>query len=257
MDLFLNQWKENVKRYGFKPAVVDQDGKRETTYSELDDLSGRICAALKKKGVGKGDIIPVCLERRMEFLAAELGILKSGGAFAALSPEYPKERIAYIQKDCGAPFLFNDEFLAEALGEPFSDGGDAEDVKDSDGAFAVYTSGSTGNPKGIIHSHRSLAEAVTRHRALFSPEERDVQLSCASFSFVAMIIDLYTPLSAGQTVHILPEEKRKDVRQIEQYIRQHGITMAFISPQMLRNFRSPGPSLRTGFRDGGERLPAV
>ncbi len=256
MDLFLNQWKENVKRYGFKPAVVDQDGKRETTYSELDDLSGRICAALKKKGVGKGDIIPVCLERRMEFLAAELGILKSGGAFAALSPEYPKERIAYIQKDCGAPFLFNDEFLAEALGEPFSDGGDAEDVKDSDGAFAVYTSGSTGNPKGIIHSHRSLAEAVTRHRALFSPEERDVQLSCASFSFVAMIIDLYTPLSAGQTVHILPEEERKDVRQIEQYIRQHGITMAFISPQMLRNFRSPGPSLRLVIT-GSERVSGM
>ena len=126
MDLFLKQWKENVKRYGSKPAIIDQDGKRETTYRELDELSGRICTALREKGVKKGDIIPVCLERRMEFVAAELGILKSGCAFAALSPEYPKERIAYIQKDCGAPFLFEDDFLTEALGEPFSE---AEEVE--------------------------------------------------------------------------------------------------------------------------------
>ncbi len=250
MELFLNQWKENVKKYGSRPAIIDRDGKRETTYGELDNLSGRICTALKKKGVGKGDIIPVCLERRMEFLAAELGILKSGGAFAALSPEYPEERVAYILKDCGAPFLLNDDFLEEALGEPFSE---AEEAEDADGAFAVYTSGSTGNPKGILHSHRSLAEAVERHRALFLPEESDIQLSCASFSFVAMIIDIYTPLSTGQAVHILPEEKRKDVRQIERYIRQHGITMAFISPQMLRNFHSPVPSLRLVIT-GSERV---
>ena len=250
MELFLNQWKENVKKYGSRPAIIDRDGKRETTYGELDNLSGRICTALKKKGVGKGYIIPVCLERRMEFLAAELGILKSGGAFAALSPEYPEERVAYILKDCGAPFLLNDDFLEEALGEPFSE---AEEAEDADGAFAVYTSGSTGNPKGILHSHRSLAEAVERHRALFLPEESDIQLSCASFSFVAMIIDIYTPLSTGQAVHILPEEKRKDVRQIERYIRQHGITMAFISPQMLRNFHSPVPSLRLVIT-GSERV---
>lgn len=253
MNLFLNQWKENVKKYGSRPAIVDRDGTRETTYSELDALSGRICTALKKKGVGKGDIIPVCMERRMEFLAAELGILKSGAAFAALSPEYPKERVAYILKDCGAPFLLDDNFLEEASGEPLAE---AEEVSGEDGAFAVYTSGSTGNPKGILHSHASLAAAVARHRAFFLPKESDVQLSCASFSFVAMMIDIYTPLSAGQSVHILPEEKRKDVRRIEQYIRQHGITMAFISPQMLRNFRSPGPSLRLVVT-GSERVSRV
>ena len=130
----------------------------------------------------------------MEFLAAELGILKSGAAFAALSPEYPKERVAYILKDCGAPFLLDDNFLEEASGEPLAE---AEEVSGEDGAFAVYTSGSTGNPKGILHSHASLAAAVARHRAFFLPKESDVQLSCASFSFVAMMIDIYTPLSAG------------------------------------------------------------
>ena len=49
MNLFLNQWKENVKKYGSRPAIVDRDGTRETTYSELDALSGRICTALKKR----------------------------------------------------------------------------------------------------------------------------------------------------------------------------------------------------------------
>ena len=82
---FLELFEANVRKSPEKTAIVDRDGERCTTYGALDELSGRICTALKKRGVGKGDIIPIYLDRKMEFIAAEIGILKCGAAFVALT----------------------------------------------------------------------------------------------------------------------------------------------------------------------------
>ncbi|MCM1380707.1 MAG: amino acid adenylation domain-containing protein, partial [Muribaculaceae bacterium] len=253
MKLFLEKWTETVKKYGSKTAVTDMDGKRSVTFAELDGLSGIICAALKSRGVKKGDIVPVCMARKTEYTAVQLGILKCGAAFAALSPDYPKERIEYILRDCGADFAVDEAFVKTAesctVSEPVSVTGD-------DLAFAVYTSGSTGNPKGILHCHSSLSSAVERHRRVFSISESDVQLSCAPFSFVAVLMDVFTPLSVGAEVHILPEEKRRDIRKIERYIEEHNITVTFISPQMLRSFQSGAASLRLVIT-GSERVSRI
>lgn len=253
MELYLNRLKANVEKYGDKPAIIDRDGTRETTYIQLDELSGRICTALKKRGIKKGEIIPVYLERKMEVVAAELGILKCGGVFTTLSYEYPKERVAYIQKDCNAPFLVDEEFMETALNEEPSEG---VEIDLDDNAFAIYTSGSTGNPKGILHSHRSLACAWQRHKEALEMTDKDVQLSTAPLSFIAKILDIFMPLANGQTTHILPEEKRKDIRKIEQYIKQHNITATFISPQMLRNFHVNDSKLRI-VATGSERVSGI
>lgn len=250
---FITIFTDRAGEFSDKAAIVDLDGTRETTYRELDNLSGRICTALKKSGVKKGDAVIVCMDRKMEYIAAELAVLKCGAAFAALLPEYPASRIQYIKDDCQAELVIDEEFVRKALKEEISD---ATEVSPSDAAFLIYTSGSTGNPKGIIHSHKSLTASVIRHEKSFESTAEDVQLSNSPFSFIAMCVDIYTPLAIGQTIHILQDEKRKDVRAIEEYIVKHHITVTFISPQILRLFSVEKSDLRLVVT-GSERLSNI
>ncbi len=250
---FLELFEANVRKSPEKTAIVDRDGERCTTYGALDELSGRICTALKKRGVGKGDIIPIYLDRKMEFIAAEIGILKCGAAFVALTLEYPQARVEYIRKDCGGAFVLDEALLAEALLEEPSE---AVAVTPKDPAFAVYTSGSTGNPKGILHTHKSLASSVRRHSKVLETTPEDIQLSCGPFSFIVMAVDVYLPLGMGYTTHILPEEKRKNIRKIEAYILEHKITVSFISPQMLKMLSVKHSSLRA-IATGSERVSRI
>lgn len=230
---FPEVFQENVRKYPDKVALVDQDGARGTCYAELDLLSSKVCALLLKKGVHKGDMIPVCLPRCMEYIAAEIGVLKAGAAFIALAKDYPKARIDFICQDCHAALVIDEAFMEEAMKETPAD---SVPVTVEDRAFAIYTSGSTGNPKGIMHTHKSMSASIMRYEAIYDATENDVQLCCSPLGFIVMVGDIYTPLALGYTVHILPEEKRRDVRAVEKYVLDHKITLTFISPQMLRLF---------------------
>ena len=251
--MFIDIFLDRVKQFPDKAAIVDMDGARETTYREFNDFSDRICGALKRSGVKKGDAVIVCMDRKMEYIASELAVLKCGAAFVPLSPEYPPERIRYIQEDCQAVQIIGEDFLRGAL---TAEASEAEPVSPSDPAFIIYTSGSTGNPKGIIHSHKSLSASVARHGSVLASTDADVHLCSSPFSFVVLCLDIYTPLSIGQTVHILSEEKRKDIRAVEDYIVSHHITVAFISPQMLRLFSVEDSDLRLVLT-GSERVSNV
>ncbi len=246
-------FREITEKYPSKAAIIDKDGARSTTYAQLDDISSRICGAIMEKGITKGDLVPICMSRCAEYIAAEIGVLKAGAAFIALSPEYPQARIDYISKDCGAKMVIDDEFVRSAIRhEP----ADAVSVNSDDRAFLIYTSGSTGNPKGIVHTHRSMAASVIRHADTFDSTDRDIHLCCGPFSFIVMMVDIYTPLSQGQTVHILAEEKRRDIRAIEKYIKDHDITTAFISPQMLKLMKVDDSRLRLVVT-GSERVSRI
>ncbi|MBR3317493.1 MAG: amino acid adenylation domain-containing protein [Atopobiaceae bacterium] len=126
-------------------------------------------------------------------------------------------------------------------------------------ALVIYTSGSTGQPKGIIHEHAELAAAIERTMGgggTYPRAESDVHLSITPFSFVAMVVDLLTPLCAGNTVHILSEEERREPARIVEYIGGHGITTMFASPQLLRQLPKLPACLRM-VDVGGERLSNV
>ncbi len=250
---FLEIFREVSEKYSSKNALIDMDGKRHITYAQLDEQSSRICGALMDKGVTKGDLVPICMSRCAEYIAAEIGVLKAGAAFAPLSSEYPQARIEHISKDCGAKFVIDDELVQQALTHEPAEG---VPVGLDDKAFLIYTSGSSGNPKGIVHTHRSMAASVVRHAKAFDSTDKDIHLCCGPFSFIVMMVDIYTPLSQGQTVHILPEEKRRDIRALGQYIEDHKITTAFISPQMLKLLKTDSSDLRLVVT-GSERVSRI
>lgn len=254
METFIRLFASNVDRYGRKTAIVDMDGKREMSYESLDRLSSQVAAALVQRGIKKEDKIPVLLPRGREYIAAEIGVLKAGAAFVGLDMAYPEERVAFIQKDCDCAFVIDEVFINEAQNSgPMLQ---VVETSESDAAFAVYTSGSTGNPKGIIHEHKSLLSGIQRYQIAFDMTREDVHASVVSFSFVAVIFDVFLPLAVGATVHILSDSLRKDVLQIEAYLTDHLITTCMLSPQMLKNYSNRSESLRAVIT-GSERVSSV
>lgn len=238
---FLDEFQVMVRKYPDKAALADCNGERMTTYGELYTLSGRIAAKLVQSGEMSDRVVMVCMGRKMEYIAAEIGIMMAGAAFVPVLPEYPEERISYIRKDCQAAAIIDDGWLSDiGMYEPIQPAA----REDGSRAMIIYTSGSTGRPKGIVHTMASFTQAVWRNRRVLYIDENDVQAAGAPMSFVALVLEYFAVLSRGACSHILPEEIRKDVRLLEDYYAARGITCGFISPQMLRLFKNKSNTLK-------------
>jgi len=237
-----------------KTAIVDQDGHRRTSYAQLDAMGARVAALLARSGAGRNDIIPVLLPRDVTYVAAIVGIFQAGAAAAPLDPAYPAERIDYIRKDCGCPVAIDEDFMRRAMSSAPLER--IVEPSPSDRALVTYTSGSTGRPKGVLHNWTGVMAGVERIRNISDVCAEDVVASSAPFSFIALLLDLLTPLAAGATVHILSNERRRDVVKIADYIAEHDITGIFLSPQMLKRFHNRGERLRYVLT-GSERLSKV
>ncbi len=254
---FLDRFEQIVDRYPDKAAIVDMDGARCTTYRELRDLSRRVAAGLcGQVGPGAADgvdgsAVLVCMDRRMEYVAAEIGVMMAGAAYVPLIPEYPQDRVDYIRKDCGAVCCIDAAWM-EALGEAAA-GEDILKRDDDKRAMIIYTSGSTGAPKGIVHSHSSLFDGVMCIVGALGFDERTCLAASAPLSFVVSLMEYHAVLGSGGCVHMLSEEVRRDVRLLEVYYAEKEITCGFISPQMLRYFRNRGKALKM-VMTGSERV---
>ncbi len=260
---FLDRFGEIVKRQPERTAIVDMGGKRCTTYRELYERSKKAAAKLRGMGGVQGKAVLVCMDRRMEYVAAQIGVLMAGAAYVPLLPEYPEERVEYIKKDCGAVCTADAVWMEDA-GAYEQDSYPADNwppdncpadncPADTDRALIIYTSGSTGRPKGIVHSHASLFGGAMRVVEALGIGEEDCFAASAPLSFIASVMEYYAVLSAGGCVHMLSGDVRRDVRLMEDYYARNGITCGFISPQMLKHFKNRGSALKKVFT-GSERV---
>ncbi len=243
-DIFINN--------ASKTAIVDNEAKRHTTYEELDSLSSKISSKLISLGCIPGDVVAILLDRKAEYIAAYLGILKAGCCVVSLIKEYPKDRIDYIVGECNAKYIIREDFFYDIDSyesiEPII-------LDDEDNAFLIYTSGSTGKPKGILHSIAALAFSVQRQKFLFDNVENIIYGATAPMSFIAFVLEYLVTLYCGGTIHILSDYVRKNVREMEKYFNENGITASFISPQLLRMFNGAAKLVRVF--TGSERLSGV
>lgn len=231
-------------------AIVDRGGKRLITYGQLDEMSGRIAAEVVKSGCEKGSIIPIKIPKSAEYIAAEIGVMRAGCVFTPLITDYPDERVEYIKSLCKSKTLIDLEFVERAMkNEPQKQWAD---LKDEDGSYVVFTSGSTGNPKGIYHTQKSFDSSINGYISAFCFEKNDIYLDIVTQSFIAAKIN-YTPLALGATVHILSDDERKNIRFLEDYILDNNITVAVIGPAQQKIFKNKSKSLKR-IISLGERL---
>ena len=224
------------------PAVAG-DGLR-LTYGELDRAANRIAHALAARGVRRGAVVAVCMERAPELPAALLGVLKAGAAYVPIDPAYPAERIRYMVRDSGAAVLVTQASLAERMtdaGAPVltvdAAASVAEDVSDArpdvpvdaaDLAYAIYTSGSTGTPKGVMVEHRALANLAGWHAQAFGVTAADRATLVAGVGFDASAWETWPYLSRGASLHVVPEAARTEPAELRDWLAAERITLTFL-----------------------------
>ena len=223
------------------PAVSWQTGT--LTYAELDTAADRVAAELVRRGVRDETPVPILLGRGPDYLVAMLGVLKAGGLIVPLDPGMPEQRIREIVGQTGAQLTIDDTLLAEA-GAPGPDYRPAQ-VRPGQGAYIVFTSGTTGKPKGVIGTHQAVLAYGDDHvRQVLAPARRrlgrDLRVAHAwSFTFDAA----WQPLAAlldGHSVHIIADGVQRDAEALVAEIGRFGLDMIDTTPSMFTQLRAAG-----------------
>ncbi len=250
---FIVRLLDSLKTHEDKVAVVDQNGQRQTTYKELFTMACRVAGYLQQKNYPPHSFIGICLPSSTEYVAAEIGIWLAGHAIVPMGDQYPKDRIDYIMHHCESPLLIDDDVIQAMMTTEPAENYVLPNEDDINALF--YTSGSIGQPKGVMHSFRSLDFAVTFDLELM---QTVIPLSLGVTSppyFIASRFYLSTLLLGGK-VHFLSTAVIKDIRLLENYIEKHQVTFIFLTPSMLRFFHNQAPSLQV-LLTGSERLADI
>jgi amino acid adenylation domain-containing protein len=282
MDHLLHQLlHRSATSYPDRTAV--EDGDRSLTYAELEIRSNQIANLLVDLGVSKGDRVGLYLDKSLESVVGIYGILKCGAAYVPLDPRAPTARLAYIAADCDLRVLVSGAEKAGSWGELLEHGApleaivvanaddlgpetsltgvklltardvDAQDgtgpvvrITEHDLAYILYTSGSTGNPKGVMLSHLNALAFVrwTVERFEVGPEDR--LSNHAPLHFDLSVFDLFAASAAGAAVVLVPPELSVFPVQIRDFIEQKRITIWYSVPSLLSML-----TLRGGLEGGG------
>jgi amino acid adenylation domain-containing protein len=252
----------SAERFPDRSAVEEADVDGGVTYRQLVQLAERLHGWLAAVGVRPGERVGLCLPKTIDGVAAIFGILRGGAAYVPLDPQAPAARNAFILNNCGVQVVVAARELADALKyeldrlghhprmlvldnvgggaglpaalekEQTSDPPAAE-VAPGDLAYVLYTSGSTGQPKGVMLSHENARCFIDWCSDVFQPSEADRFSSHAPFHFDLSILDLYVPISHGAAIVLFGERIGKEPLRLAQAIAEKRISNWYSAPSIL------------------------
>ncbi|MFD2169298.1 amino acid adenylation domain-containing protein [Tumebacillus lipolyticus] len=230
-------FEEQVVLFPDRVAVVDAD--LQLTYQELNLRANRLARRLRSSGVGPDVLVGICVERSVDLVVGLLGILKAGGAYVPFDLSYPQERLAFMLADTEVRALVTRSQLQDALPAhdaqvvcldelPEGEASNLACVTTADNlAYVMYTSGSTGLPKGVMIPQRGVIRLVRDANYLpFGPEQ--VFLQAAAVSFDAATLEIWGALLNGARVVLLPHGA-SSLEEIGRAIKAHGVSVLWLT----------------------------
>lgn len=242
-----------VARHGDNPALVF--GNRVVTYRELNARANRLARVMVERGVGADATVAVAMPKCDDLVVVLLAILKAGGSYLPLDPQYPAKRLAHMVQDsrpvllvrsaqtevaldASVPELVVDDVAvvrqtAEQPDHDLTDECRLAPLRPENLMYVIYTSGSTGTPKGVAVAHIGVADIVAAQAASIAPQPGDRVLQWASISFDAAFWDWSAALLSGATLVLAPAEELLPGPPLRDTLRRYAITHAVLPPVAL------------------------
>ncbi|MBW8683055.1 non-ribosomal peptide synthetase [Chitinophaga rhizophila] len=267
-------FREQAALHAIRTAICDDKG--ELTYQELDDYSDRIAARLLEAQVSQGQLICICMPRSAMLVTGILGILKANAAYVPIDPSYPVERIRFILEDTGTPIIvtgsqvpanlslaiadspvelvqIQPDLLPSAVKKLVHTAPDAATL-----AYVMYTSGTTGKPKGVMIRHGNVVNLVSNIDYVRLDKDSRL-LSTGSPAFDASTFEYWGMLLNGGLLVLSNEDKLLDPVRMKMTIRQHNINTMWLTSSWLNQLIDTDMGIFEGLEfvlAGGEKLSA-
>ncbi len=220
------------------------------TYAQLNTRANQLAHALQRLGVGPEVRVGICLERSAEMVVAILAVLKAGGAYVPLDPAYPQTRLTFMVENTKISVLLTQERLRSIVPKPIGSVVFLDTVwssvaqnspknlpvrtEPSHLAYIIFTSGTTGKPKGVMVTHGNLCNYVQALSQRLGITAEDVYLHTASIAFSSSVRQLLVPLCQGATVAITTAEQKANPLLVLEALQQYGVTVMDIVPSYWR-----------------------
>ncbi|OUM56389.1 hypothetical protein PIROE2DRAFT_19018, partial [Piromyces sp. E2] len=257
--LYHTEFSKLAKEIPKKCAIVCNDV--EISYRELDEMSNSLAHYLRSRGIGRGDIVPIISERSQYFVIAALAVMKSGAGYLPVDPEFPYERIQYMIKECQSKLLLkyiNNKEISEKLKfegveeyqlQRHDYNSCVEEIDNinegDDTSYIIFTSGTTGKPKGTIISHSNVVNFCLYSQKYMGKQEIysegfDCALAICKFTHDISIGEINYPLLRGCKIILSNDDEFNNPKLIGKLIRKHHINYIFsVSSRIITYLNEP------------------
>ncbi|MEH2136767.1 non-ribosomal peptide synthase/polyketide synthase [Nostoc sp.] len=251
-------------------AVVFEN--QQLTYHELNCRANQLAHYLRSMGVGADVLVGICVERSLEMLVGILGILKAGGVYVPLDPEYPEERLNFMLEDAQVSLLLTQEKLVESLVQhqvrlvSLDSNWQSISLANQDNlnstvspenlCYVIYTSGSTGRPKGVAVTHQAVNRLVfNTNYVQLSPSDRVAQ--AANIAFDAATFEIWGALLHGAKLVIINKSVLLTPKEFAANMRYHEVSVLFLTTALFNQLANFVPQAFSSLRYllfGGEAV---
>lgn len=239
MDTIYSLFKKTADKYKNEAAIIEND--RTLTFGELSELIDKIAATFPEDLTSVG----IVMNHRAEMIAAILAVLKRGARYVPAEPSFPAKRIAFMMEEAAVDFILTESaFAAKLNGFParltdceicgMETAAESADLSAPDKpAYVLYTSGTTGRPKGVCVTNRNVCHYVRAFENEFHPTVGDIMLQYSVCSFDIFVEEVFASLLNGAAIAIPSDEDKTDVRSLMSFVERHGVTMLSGFPYLL------------------------